>query len=194
MSEIALPAGTAFVDVEGRFDQLRKGIQREGDAAAQSLGRRISQGFDRIGSQLQSTGRRLTTRLTLPIVGLGVGILKVAGDFQSSMNQVRAVTGAAGAEFTQLEDLAKDLGRTTQFSASQAADAMYFLASAGFDTNEIMEALPGTLQLAAAAQMDLATAADLASNILSGFGLEATELGRVNDALVATFQNTNTNV
>jgi TP901 family phage tail tape measure protein len=174
--------------VEARLDMSKLGRDTS------ELESRVGKSFQDVGKQLQQTGKTLTTRVTAPLMGLGAVILKTAGDYQSSMNQVRAVTGATGDEFDALGNLAQELGRTTQYSAAQAADAMYFLASAGFDTNQVMEALPGVLQLAAAAQMDLATASDIASNILSAFGLEASELGRINDGLVATFQATNTNV
>jgi TP901 family phage tail tape measure protein len=146
------------------------------------------------GESIAEVGSSLTQKLTLPLLAVGGTALKMGGDFQASMNQVAAVTGATGDTFDALSDQAKLLGSTTQFSASEAADAMYFLASAGFKTEEIMGAMPGVLQLAAAANMDLATATDIASNILSGYGMEAEELGRVNDVLVKTFQSTNVNV
>jgi TP901 family phage tail tape measure protein len=174
--------------VEARLDTSRLG--QDSRQVEQSM----SRSFQDMGKRMQTSGKEMTRRMTVPIVALGTAILKVSGDFESSMNQVRAVTGATGQDFEGLRGLAQDLGRTTQFSATQAADAMYYLSSAGFDTNQVMETLPGVLQLAAAANMDLATAADIASNILSAFGMEASDLGRINDGLVATFQNTNTNV
>jgi TP901 family phage tail tape measure protein len=174
--------------VEARLDTSRIGQDTK------ELENRIGRSFQQVGQRMTETGRTLTKRVTAPIMAMGAVILRTAGDYQQSMNQVRAVTGATGDDFQALGDLAQDLGRTTQYSAAEAADAMYYLASAGFDTTETMEALPGVLQLAAAANMDLATASDIASNILSAFGLEASELGRINDGLVATFQSTNTNV
>jgi len=110
------------------------------------------------------------------------------------MNKVAAVSGATDDELTALSDKAKELGATTQFSASQAADALGFLSMAGFSANEAMEALPGTLQLAAAAGMDLGGAADIVSNVLSGYALEVKDLSRVNDVLVKTFTSSNTNL
>jgi TP901 family phage tail tape measure protein len=121
-------------------------------------------------------------------------VLQSGAEFQGSMNQVRAVTGATGATFDEMSGQARELGASTKFSAGEAADAMYFLASAGFSTSETMSALPGVLQLAAAGNMDLATTADIASNVLAGYGMEVGELGRVNDVLAATFQSTNTNI
>jgi TP901 family phage tail tape measure protein len=104
------------------------------------------------------------------------------------------VSGATGPELTKLTDLAKEMGRTTQFSASDAADALGFLGMAGFKTNEMMTALPGVLNLAAAGSIDLATAADIASNVLSGYGLKVEQLSHVNDVLAKTASSTNTDV
>ena len=146
------------------------------------------------GSRAQRIGGTLTRSLSAPLAALGGGIIAVTANFEGSMNRVLGITQATGEEFDQLSKLARDLGETTQFSASQAADGMGFLAQAGFEVNEIMDALPGTLELAAAGQLSLAEAADLASNVLTGFGLEAEEIGRVNDVLAKAATTTNTNV
>ncbi|MFJ6019778.1 phage tail tape measure protein [Nocardiopsis alba] len=132
--------------------------------------------------------------VTTPLVGMGVAVLKTAGDFESSMNNVRAVTGAAGKDFDDLSELAREMGSTTQFSASEAAGAMEFLGMAGLDTNEIMEALPGTLNLAAAGGLELADAADISTNILSGMNMEVEELGHLNDVLADAARSANTDV
>ncbi len=95
---------------------------------------------------------------------------------------------------SRLEAQARELGKTTQFSASEAADAMGFLAMAGFDADKIIASMPGTLQLAASAQMDLAQAADIVSNVMTGYNMTAGDLGRVNDVLVKSFTSTNTDL
>ncbi|MED5545800.1 MAG: phage tail tape measure protein [Pseudomonadota bacterium] len=139
-------------------------------------------------------GAKLSVGLTAPIAAFGIAAVRVAGDFEQSMNRVAAVSGATGNELEQLSNIAKEMGRTTQFTASDAADALGFLAMAGFDAKESMEALPGTLQLAASAQMDLAESADIVSNVLSGYGMEVSDLARVNDVLVKAFTASNTNL
>lgn len=120
--------------------------------------------------------------------------VRTAADFETAMNQVAAVSGAAGDELEALRKQALELGRTTQFTSSQAADAMGFLAMAGFKANQILAAMPGTLQLAASAQMDMARAADVVTNILTGYGKDVSELGHVNDVLVKAFTSANTNL
>ncbi|MFB8763845.1 phage tail tape measure protein [Nocardiopsis alba] len=159
---------------------------------------RARRGFDAAGSAVTRTGdamagvgQTMTTNVSLPLAAAGGLALKMGGDFEKSMNRVKAVSGATGQSFDDLREMALELGRTTQFSASEAAEGMQFLAMAGFDTTEIMEALPGVLDLAAAGAIDLGTAADIASNILSGYGMEAEDLGRVNDILSKTFTSTN---
>lgn len=144
--------------------------------------------------ELDDIGRGLTRSFTVPI-GLAAGAsIKMAGDFEKSMNRVRALTGSTGEEFEMLRGVAKKLGAETQFSATQAAEGLSFLAMAGFNATQAAEALPGVLDLAAAGAVDLGQAADIASNIMSGFALEIKDLSRLNDVLAKTFTSTNTNL
>jgi len=182
--------GEALVPIRAQLDKLREDLQN----AKQQVERDLGKTFSDVGKTLKDAGQKISTYVTLPILGTGAAILRTAGDFEASMNRVRALTGATGQEFEALRNQAKELGRTTQFSASQAADAMGFLAMAGFDVNQILGAMPSTLQLAAAAQIDLATAADITSNILTGYGLAVEDLQRANDVLVATFTKANVNL
>ena len=158
---------------------------------------KLDQGLSKVrdaGTKVTSVGKSLTAGVTTPLVGLGVAAVTTAADFESSMNGVRAVTGATGADFEALEDQAKEMGSTTQFSASESAQAMEFLGMAGWDTTQIMDGLPDVLNLAAAGGLELADAADTASNIMSGFGLEAEEAGRVSDVLAEASASANTSV
>ncbi|WNF06384.1 phage tail tape measure protein [Brevibacillus borstelensis] len=127
-------------------------------------------------------------------VGIAFDAFKTAADFESSMSRVGALSGATRAEMALLTQSAKDLGATTVFSASEAAQGMQFLAMAGYKTNEIIAAMPGLLDTAAAGQTELGETADIVSNILSGFGLQASETGRVADVLTKTFTSSNTDL
>jgi TP901 family phage tail tape measure protein len=115
-------------------------------------------------------------------------------NFEKAMSSVRAITQATGDEFEQLNELAKELGKTTVFTAEEAAQGMKFLGMAGFETTEIIKALPAVMDLAAASAIDLATAADIASNILTGFGLDAGETEKVVDVLAKTVTSSNTDI
>lgn len=125
--------------------------------------------------------------------------IKTAMNFEQSMAKVGAITRTTTdkgrmEEFKRLEEEAKRLGLKTQYSASEAADGMSYLAMAGFNTEQILNSMPGMLDLAASGAMDLASSADIASNILSGFSLDAKEMNRVSDVLVRGFTTSNTNL
>lgn len=154
----------------------------------------IGKSMEDVGKRMQGVGKRMSTWVTAPIVGIGAASLKMAGDFEQAMNEVAALSGATGSELDQLRAKAREMGAATMFSASEAADAMGFLAMAGFDTNQVLEAIPGTLQLAASAQMDLGRAADIVSNILTGYNKTTEDLAHVNDVLVKAFTSANTNL
>ncbi|MGF3196698.1 phage tail tape measure protein [Streptomyces diastaticus] len=143
------------------------------------------------GDRAVDAGKQMTTGLTMPLVGMAAGVLKVSGDFEAGMNGVRAVTGATGKDFEDLRGLAKEMGATTQFSATDAAGAMEFLGMTGWKAKDIMSGLPDVLNLAAAGNTELATTADIASNIMAGFGIEATDTARVADVLAKTMATAN---
>ena len=159
----------------------------------------VSQGMKRIGAsmgRLNSAASSLAGSMGLALgggalLGVGASMIRTMGNFEESMNKVRAVTKANDQEFKQLSATARQLGATTRFSASEAADGMGFLAMAGFKTNDIIGAMPGVLNLATAAQMDLAQASDIASNILTGYQMEVGELAHANDVLVTAMTNAN---
>ena len=148
----------------------------------------------KIGADMQKAGRNLSVRLTAPLTGFGVLSLKTAADFQTAMNKVAAVSGATGDELAALSKQARDLGATTQFSAAEAADAMNFMAMAGYKTDEILGAMPDTLRLASAAQLDMGAAADIVTNIMSGYSMQVEDLALANDVLVKAFTSANTDL
>lgn len=150
--------------------------------------------MQRIGGGLSTFGRTMTRRVTAPVLGLAAGALKVGLDFEEGMSKVQAISGATGSELEELEAQAREMGATTRFSATDAASGMEYLAMAGFDTQEIMDTMPGLLDLAASSGMELGRAADVASNILSGFNYEADEAGRVSDVLAKGASTANTDV
>lgn len=135
------------------------------------------------------------------VIGVGLGI---AAAFSSAVSEstsldvalsgVAAVSGATSKQMGALEQQARDLGATTQFSATQAAEAQEFLAKAGFTVQETMDAVSSTLELAAAGTLDLGRAADISSNVLSAFNMEASELNIVVDVMAATASSANTSV
>lgn len=147
-----------------------------------------------VGGKMKDVGKDMSMKVTTPIVAMGGLMLKTGIDFESSMSKVGAISGATGNDLEKLEAQARDLGATTVYSASEAAEGMSYLAMAGFETNEIMGSMPALLDLAASSNMDLGRAADIASNILTGFGLEADQSGRMADVLAKSASSANTDV
>jgi TP901 family phage tail tape measure protein len=120
--------------------------------------------------------------------------IRTLADFSQSMSTIKAITGETGAAFDALRNRAKKLGIETRFSATQAAEGMVFLARTGFDANQVLQTIQGTLNLAQVGLIDVARAADIASNVLKGFRLEANSMNRVIDVLAKTSSKSNTNV
>lgn len=161
--------------------------------AAASL-ERFGKKAQRISANLEAAGQRLTAAITLPILAFGASTAKAAGEYEQSMNRVRALTSATGEDLDRLKKQARDLGATTQFSATEAADAMGFLAMAGQDVNTILGAMPHVLTLAGSAQLDMAKAADIVTNVMAGYALGVDDLAHANDVLAKAFTSANTDL
>ena len=101
--------------------------------------RRAQSSLKRVGKQWQNIGRQMSIAITAPIALMGVGILKAASDFEAGMNRIRAVLKPTAKDFKRLRDLAAELGRTTQFSATEAAKGMEVLAKNGLNPTKILE-------------------------------------------------------
>lgn len=127
-------------------------------------------------------------------VELGKTIVETGKSFEYEMSKVQAISGATGEEFEALSELAKELGATTLFSATDAAQGMQYLAMAGWSTSEVMEGLPAILQLSIASGTDLARVADIASDAMTAFGLQANEAGHFSDVLAYASSKANVNV
>lgn len=157
----------------------------------------IEKGLSKLGSITAKGMKAATVAITGTAAALG-GVaavaIKVGSDFESQMSRVKAISGATGEEFEQLKAQAMQLGADTSFSASQAAEGMENLAAAGFTTSEIMSAMPGLLNLAAASGEDLANSSDIAASTLRGFGLAASDAAHVADVLAANANRTNSSV
>ena len=120
--------------------------------------------------------------------------LKTSIDFEDQMMRVAAISRATGGELALLTDKARELGRDTRFSATQAAEGMQYLSMSGFTAQEQLDAMRGVLNLAAAGSTDLGQSADIAANILRGFGIEATKMTQVADVLTKTFTTSATDL
>ncbi|MBP6728818.1 MAG: phage tail tape measure protein, partial [Microthrixaceae bacterium] len=162
-------------------------------AATEDMANRVDR-ISSLGKRATETGGDLTRGLTLPIAAAGTAMLITAGNFESSMREIQALTSGSTAEMEMLSTQAMKMGADTQFSAGAAADAMSQLIKGGFDVEQTYAALPAVMQLAASASLDIASAADIATNVLSGMGMEVSELSRVNDVLSQTANASDTDV
>lgn len=144
-----------------------------------------------VGKVMQGTGAAMTKYITTPLIGVGVAAAKVGGDFEAQMSRVKAISGATGDTFEQMKQQAIDLGAKTAFSAKESAAGMENLASAGFNAQEIMQAMPGLLDLAAVSGGDVAMASENAASALRQFGIDASDAGHVADVFARAAADTN---
>lgn len=164
---------------------------------------RINSSLHEVGNGAASLSARFgSLAASMAPLALGAGAVlgafgkcvSTAAGFEDQMAKVGAVSRASASELEQLEARARELGASTQFTASQVGQAEQYLAMAGFSVEDNIAALPGVLNLAAATATDLGRAADISSDIMSAFGIKASEMGHVADVLTATCNNTNTNM
>ena len=147
----------------------------------------LSRELTKVGKQMKSVGKDMSTYITAPLAIMGGLAVKTFADFQQSMAKVQAISGATGAEFNNLNKLAKDLGISTRFTASEVSDLMLNYSKLGFSSSEIEKITESTLNLALATGEDLAKSAEVAGGALRGFGLDASEMDRVVNTMAAGF-------
>ena len=153
-----------------------------------------------LGETLQSAGDKISgvgqklLPVTAGVTALGTIAVKTGADFDSAMSKVAAVSGATGSEMDALREKAHEMGSKTKFSASEAADAMNYMAMAGWKTNDMLSGIEGIMNLAAASGEDLASTSDIVTDALTAFGLSASDSGHFADILAAASSNANTNV
>lgn len=167
--------------------------------------RKITKASKRLQSTMKKTSKAVSrfsskmTSLQSVAGGLAAGMGgKVALDkyvgFETAINKLESVTFGTAKQMSKMKDVAKELGATTQFTAGQAAQGMTFLAMAGLNTEKVLQAIPGALQLAAAGGIELGQAADIATNVLGAMRMEVKDLARVNDVLALAQSKANFNV
>lgn len=146
-----------------------------------------------VGDNISNVGQKMLPA-TIAITGLGTAAVKTAADFDSSMSEVAAISGATGKDFDDLRAKAREMGSKTKFSATEAAQAMTFMGMAGWKTKDMLGGIEGIMNLAAASGEDLAITSDIVTDALTAFGLSANDSGHFADILAAASSNANTNV
>ena len=175
-------------------EELRR-LQQEAVTTSTALSKIdvAGQKMEAVGNSIAGAGKKMMG-ITTVIGGVGVAAVKTAADFDSAMSQVAAVSGATGKDFDALRNKAREMGAKTKFSATEAAEAMNYMAMAGWKTEDMLDGIEGVMNLAAASGEDLATTSDIVTDALTAFGLSAKDFGHFADILAAASSNANTNV
>lgn len=176
-------------------EQELKRLEEQANQSATALQKISATGekLQTVGSNIESAGKNLLP-VTGAVTALGTAAVKTAADFDTAMSQVAAVSGATGSDLDALRDKAREMGAKTKFSASEAAEAMNYMAMAGWKTTDMLGGIEGIMNLAAASGEDLATTSDIVTDALTAFGLSADDSGHFADVLAAASSNANTNV
>ena len=165
------------VKIAADISSLSKGLQ----SAQKSI--------QKVSASLTKAGTKLTATVTAPLVGLAAKAVSVSQQFEQSMANAGSVAGATGEDFEKMTAIAREMGSKTVFSASQAADALYYMASAGYKVDQMADSIEATLNLAAATQTDLADATSIVISTLNMYGMEASSAERVTNVFAAAIGN-----
>lgn len=176
-------------------EQELRNLQTEADKINTAFAKIGAAGevMQNVGDKISGAGEKLLP-VTAGITALGTVAVKTGADFDSAMSKVAAVSGATGDDLQALRDKAREMGSQTKFSASEAAEAMNYMAMAGWKTEDMLSGIEGVMNLAAASGEDLATTSDIVTDALTAFGLTAADSAHFADVLAVASSNANTNV
>ena len=182
LDEAAKSANGCATSIDKYGNEVRQAGDKAEDATKKTKSLRESlqdaiaiKAMDMAGNAISALGQKA--------IEAGKYVIEVGSTFEASMSKVEALSGATGNDLQALSEKAQLLGRTTQYSASEAADALSAMALAGWNTNEMLDGIDGVLDLAAASGMDLASAADAVAGYLAAFNMKASESGRLADVM-----------
>lgn len=181
---------STYQKAEAQAKALEKQTENVGGRSQQSS-QQTKAAWAEAGATMTQVGAGMTKYVSVPIVAGFAAATKVGMEFEAQMSRVQAILGATPSDMKKLNSQAKQLGADTAFSAKEAADGMEQLASAGFSTNEVMEAMPGLLDLAAISGKDVGAASEYASSAVRQFQLDASETGHVADVFARAAADTN---
>ena len=193
---MAISAGTVAAALTldtGQFD----GALTQSRALIETFGKsggKLSDKIGALGTTMTAVGTAATMTLTTSVAAAGTAATKTFATFDDAVRQVRATMNATDADTKKLSDAAKKYGAETRFTASQSAEALNYLALAGYNADQAISALPTVLRLAQAGGMELAYTSDLVTDSMSALGLEMDQLTGFSDQLAVTSQKSNTNI
>lgn len=182
--------GTIKIGTELDDSGLKKGIEDINGTAKSGFSK-----FSEIGKNALSVfAGNVLTEVASQARNAAGAVIEIGSAFEMGMSTVQAISGATGDDLTALTDKAKEMGANTKFSATEAAEAMQYMAMAGWKTDDMLNGIEGIMNLAAASGEDLATTSDIVTDALTAFGLTAQDSAHFADILAQASSNANTNV
>lgn len=182
-----------IIDTQQDLKSLEQEYKEFGSVAAQQV-KVAGEKMQQLGDKMASVGKSMTTYVTTPIVTGFAAAVKKTMDFDSEMSKVKAISGATEEQFQALRDKAIEMGDKTKFSAAESAEALEYMAMAGWKTEDMLSGIEGIMALAAASGEELGTTSDIVTDALTAFGMTAADSGHFADILAAASSNANTNV
>ena len=179
-----------IIETESKLKTFKGQLKQIGNYKLKALGEQ----FKQIGGKLKAVGKGMTTYVTLPLAAAGAASVKSGMSFDKAMSQVAATMGKSVDEISELRDFAKEMGSTTAFSATQAAEGLNYMALAGYDAKTAMAMLPTVLNLAAAGAMELGAASDMVTDAQTALGLSTEETTTLVDQMAQASSKSNTSV
>ena len=192
-----ISAGTIMAYMDLDMSSFNSAIDMAGEQLSGFASGGVADALGSIGAAAETAGRALTMHITGKLLDVGQAALQVGMDFDASMSNVYGLMSSLNLSQEQMDalrDTAREMGATTKFSASEAADAMGYMALAGWDDAQVIAGIPGVLNLAAAANMDLAKASDIVTDTMTPFGMAAERAGEAADVFAYAQANSNTTV
>ena len=192
-----ISAGTIMAYMDLDMSSFSSALDMAGEQLSGFASGGVAGALGSIGAAAETAGRALTMHITGKLLDVGQAALQVGMDFDASMSNVYGLMSSLNLSQEQMDalrDTAREMGATTKFSASEAADAMGYMALAGWDDAQVIAGIPGVLNLAAAANMDLAKASDIVTDTMTPFGMAAERAGEAADVFAYAQANSNTTV
>jgi len=193
----SISAGTIMAYMDLDMSSFNRAIDMAGEQLSGFASGGVAGALGSIGAAAETAGRALTLGVTAPLMTAAGAAIQTGMQFDASMSNVYGLMSSLNlsqAQMDALRDTAREMGATTKFSASEAADAMGYMALAGWDDAQVIAGIPGVLNLAAAANMDLAKASDIVTDTMTPFGMAAERAGEAADVFAYAQANSNTTV
>ena len=193
----SISAGTIMAYMDLDMSSFNSAIDMAGEQLSGFASGGVAGALGSIGAAAETAGRALTLGVTAPLMTAAGAAIQTGMQFDASMSNVYGLMSSLNLSLAQMDalrDTAREMGATTKFSASEAADAMGYMALAGWDDAQVIAGIPGVLNLAAAANMDLAKASDIVTDTMTPFGMAAERAGEAADVFAYAQANSNTTV